>query len=102
MDSKLTQETLNLVDPFQNVTLQTQSWKHTVLDLNKNESHKENLVSDISNEGFLSYHCIIKFQTALPSPPTERITITYRNLGRIDLDTFTIDPTAKPWHNQKF
>ena len=73
------QDTLNLFDLFQNVTLQTHK-AGNILDwiLTTYESHKENLISDIANQDLLSDHCIIKFKIALPRPPTGRITINHR------------------------
>ena len=96
MDTKLMQDTLNLFHLFQNVVLQTHK-AGNILDciLTMNDSHKENLISDISNEDSFSDHYIIKFKTVLPRPPIERITITHRNHNKIDLDTFKIDLTAK-------
>ena len=38
---------------------------------------------------------MMKFNIALPRPPTERITLTHRNLGTIDLNKFKIDLIAK-------
>ena len=80
MDTKLMQDTLNLFDLFQNVTLQTHN-AETMLDwiLVTYELHTENLISDIANQYLLSNHSIIKFKIALPRPPTERITINHRN-----------------------
>ena len=96
MDTKLIQDTLNLFDLFQNVTLQSHK-AGNILDwiLATNESHRENLISHIANQDFLSDQCIIKFKITLPKPPTERITITHRNLYRIDLDKFKIDLIPK-------
>ena len=87
---------LNLFDLFQNVTLITHK-AGKILDsiLTTKESYKENLISDIANQDFLSDHCIIKLKIALPRPPTEIITITHRNLDRIDLDKFKVDQAAK-------
>ena len=42
-----------------------------------------------------SDHYIIEFKITLPRPPTERISITHRNLHIIDLDKFKLDLTAK-------
>ena len=74
MDTKLMQDTINLFYLFQNVTFQTHK-AGNILDwiLTTIESHKENLISDITNQDFLSDHCIIKFKTALLRPATEKI-----------------------------
>ena len=87
INTKLMQDTLNLFHLFQNVTLQRHKAGNT-LDwiLITNESLKENPISDIANQDFLSVHCILKFKTALPRSPTESSTITNWSLDRIDLE----------------
>ena len=44
----------------------------------------------MANQYFLSDHCIIKFKTGIPTSSTEGITITHRNLDRIDLNKLKI------------
>ena len=70
MDTKLMQDTLNLFDLFQNVTIQTQI-AGKILDwiLTTYESHKETLISEIASQDILSNHCIIKFKIVLLDHP---------------------------------
>ena len=72
MDTKLMHDTLNLFDLVQNVTHQTHKAEN-ILDwiITTNELRKENLMSCIANQDFLSDHSIIKFKSALPRPLTE-------------------------------
>ena len=74
MDTKKMQDTVNLFDQFQNVTLQTHKagnlldWISTT-----NESHKENLISDKANQDILSDHCIIKFKLPYLDHPLKEL-----------------------------
>ena len=74
MDTKLMQDVLNLFDIFQNVTLQTHK-AGNILDwiITTNESHKENPISGIAKQDFISDHCIFKFKLPYLDQPKKEL-----------------------------